>query len=68
MASFKICFLIVVLCIHEKVVKSDIALMWPQSLLLGPLRCLLMLTPQSREERHLRKGRASIAKQKGGPS
>lgn len=57
-----------VLCIHEKVVKSDIALMWPQSLLLGPLRCLLMLTPQSREERHLRKGRASIAKQKGGPS
>lgn len=67
-ASFKTCFLIVVSGIHEKVVKSDIALPWPRSLLLGPLRRLPMLMPHGGGEGRVQRGRACMADQKGGPS
>lgn len=61
-------FLIVVSGIHEKVVKSDIALSRPWSRLLSPLRWLLMLVPHGGEEGHVQGGRVSTASQKGGPS
>ena len=62
-------FLIVVSGIQEKVVKSDIALVWPRSWLLGPLKWLLILQPyRGGEEGHVQGGRTSLANQKGNPS
>lgn len=45
--------------IHEKVVKSDIALPRPRSLLLGPLSWPLMLMPHGGEEGHVQGGESA---------
>lgn len=53
--------------IHEKVVKSDIALPWPRSLLLGPLRRLPMLMPHGGGEGRVQRGKPAWLTRKAAP-